>query len=1106
MSIAKYIFLPYLRHGLSSVIDQGTDLPSNITLNESRVKLKFQLKLNEIDDLPQEKDVYIFGPGDVIGFDKSIIIRTDPKPKVYDFEPNYFPMVEFSEGGFPWWFTPERAKDNKLKPWISLIVLKDKGENASEDQDQIKESEAEFEDHQFDGGTTRPYITVLKQQKSLPNLENAWANAHVQITTDKDSLSKSEIQSIRENHPERIVSRIFCMRKLEPGRKYHAFLVPTYKTGLLAGLGDEISEDTKINDLAWDVTQTTDIDLPYYYRWEFRTGHRGDFEHLVRLLNPEPLDNRVGKRYVDCSDPGIGLPNLGIDIDGLPETFKNHPGADILDLPGALQHLDHENVPLNEGTNVFKEKLISLINLTEPDPENGQSFSRVVPPIYGKWHAGIRKITDNLTGWVKQLNINPRNRIVAGFGTKIVQDNQESIMHEAWRQLGDIDIANQRIREAQMVKSTNIKTLENKLSSLNSNELILLASSLHSKILHKDQNVDVQGTIRNYIGSSKIPSNAFDPAFRKIIRPRGPVRKKQINVEPGKYDHWLERMNKGELKGAGEAPKLDGAKTIGDVSEEQRPAWATGWFWKVIKILPWILLGILFILLVLILILYFTGVSLNQSHPLVIAAESVLLLFLLFKLRITLKGTIADKIKEENITPEVVASSKPISELQDGEDFQLFAGIVQSFLNYKDPQSPEPVSANLNNVKSDLIEAIQPEKALSKRLSTMVRFNGEDLRNDPFEEIMAHPVFDRPMYEPLKKLSSDYLLPGLEFVKQNTISLLKTNNEFVESVMGATNSEAVNEFRYREFPTDMKATPFRHFWDVSEVYMSAIQQNELETLVNEKFEEKINELEGDEKIAFIELKIEEEWNNRLTDIKPMHLWKNNMLGCNRVVQIPDGNIVLLIRGDLLKKYPNTLIYVVKAIKSEEETILRIPDFTQVEAEPPGELLNEEKPTMQLPIFKGTLEPDVTFIGFELTEKEARGTKTDFDNLGWFFVIEQRISESRFGLDSGLEGVEVPGLDTDANWTWEDLNWRHFEDLLSPSDYLKGNFNSSGERIKVTRIDSESNEDEELEPDGVAWNAADDESWTSHSGNIAWITHQKPVRIAIHANDMMYKEE
>ena len=50
--------------------------------------------------------------------------------------------------------------------------------------------------------------------------------------------------------------------------------------------------------------------MPFYYRWYFRTGSKGDFEYLVTLLKPQPVDTRVGTRDMDVQDPGSNIPGI----------------------------------------------------------------------------------------------------------------------------------------------------------------------------------------------------------------------------------------------------------------------------------------------------------------------------------------------------------------------------------------------------------------------------------------------------------------------------------------------------------------------------------------------------------------------------------------------------------------------------------------------------------------------------------------------------------------------------------------------------------------------------------------------------------------------------
>ena len=74
--------------------------------------------------------------------------------------------------------------------------------------------------------------------------------------------------------------------------------------------------------------------------------------------------------------------------------------------------------------------------------------------------------------------------------------------------------------------------------------------------------------------------------------------------------------------------------------------------------------------------------------------------------------------------------------------------------------------------------------------------------------------------------------------------------------------------------------------------------------------------------------------------------------------------------------------------------------------------NPQDPRLRFPLYKARIDPDLHFIGFDLTLDEVRGDpRLDEtaeahamvgDNIGWFFVIQEAVGEPRFGLD-----VEVP---------------------------------------------------------------------------------------------------
>ena len=108
-----------------------------------------------------------------------------------------------------------------------------------------------------------------------------------------------------------------------------------------------------------------------------------------------------------------------------------------------------------------------------------------------------------------------------------------------------------------------------------------------------------------------------------------------------------------------------------------------------------------------------------------------------------------------------------------------------------------------------------------------------------------------------------------------------------------------------------------------------------------------------------------------------------------------------MRGDLVRRYPGTVIYAAHAMFEGGRRTL---------VEPPIEVH---------PTLSASLAPDVMLRGFPLTEAQARGGDADplsSPMAGWFFVIASQPTEPRFGLD--IADATTPLTDLKS------LNWAH----------------------------------------------------------------------------------
>src|SRR5712691_8215613 len=287
--LGTYSFLPWLRQGLANQI-QSADFDGSVKVR-AQVNVQLELRGERLGGGAQtsavNRSVALFGPGDIVGIERRAIVRVEPRDWITNFEPNYLPAIEFYDEDFPWRYTPA-APDlvkSRLRPWIMLLVLKE---------------EVEFSEGKNIKDKPLPYIDV-KDLSVFPRADELWAWAHVHVNeslaaNDAEFVSHDmnafipKFEAVLNRNPDLAYSRIVCPRKLDESTAYHAFVIPVFEVGRRAGLGLELG-DVSATMSAWDAgTRPEGASFPYYYRWFFRTGANGDFETLVRLLVPKPVD------------------------------------------------------------------------------------------------------------------------------------------------------------------------------------------------------------------------------------------------------------------------------------------------------------------------------------------------------------------------------------------------------------------------------------------------------------------------------------------------------------------------------------------------------------------------------------------------------------------------------------------------------------------------------------------------------------------------------------------------------------------------------------------------------------------------------------------------
>ena len=368
------------------------------------------------------------------------IFRTDPRAWITNYESNYLAAIDFYDEDFPWRYTPA-APDGpgcKLRPWIALIVLQ----------------ESEFNE----GRTTRRPAAVhydhRDDTKLLPPADELWAWAHVhfnqsvaghrrELVSPDMSAVLPRVQTIIAQNPDLAYARIVV--PAAAGRQHR---LPCLRR---SDLRDRPARRARPrSDAAPFATASAwarlcrasrnQATMPIYYRWYFRTGDKGDFEYLVTLLKPQPVDPQVGTRDMDVQDPGSNIP--GITTPSLGGVLRlggalQVPDADLTaDATGRSGRNTRTGISLIRIRSRKRSRHSSICRMTMPtNRASGQHGDGdrpgisddpdplITSPLYGRWHALTQRLLTNRDGtpapndtnWVHRLNLDPRFRVAAAL-------------------------------------------------------------------------------------------------------------------------------------------------------------------------------------------------------------------------------------------------------------------------------------------------------------------------------------------------------------------------------------------------------------------------------------------------------------------------------------------------------------------------------------------------------------------------------------------------------------------------------------------------------------------------------------------------------------------
>ena len=277
--------------------------------------------------------------------------------------------------------------------------------------------------------------------------------------------------------------------------------------------------------------------------------------------------------------------------------------------------------------------------------------------------------------------------------------------------------------------------------------------------------------------------------------------------------------------------------------------------------------------------------------------------------------------------------------------------------------------------------------------------------------IPVGPRFPDPLYPMLRRLGTDLVLPGVDSFGANRVRLLAVNEAWVAAFLTGANHQWAREALWNEYPADLGATSFSTFWPHVPTTDTDLSRD-------------------------------------------MHDWPLDEPLADQVGGIGTST-VLLVRGDLIRRHPDT------------ELMLVAPDANGDLLDDTGELPPERT---TWPDFVGHVDPQTLFVGFGVDPQQV------WDE-GWYVSIQEPVAGPRFGLDeagTGQYGTRPT--------TWADASWAHvaasaaaFEDMthirLADTRWLTG-----------------------LDIGGLVWGR--------NSAHLGGITFQQPFRLLLPASYLM----
>ncbi len=793
----------------------------------------------------------------------------------------------------------------------------------------------------------RPWLVLLVGTAKEIKIEGGIANVDPAVLLAHD-LTNSHLWAHVQNDGTNEIGRILSPRGLPPEggllpqNQYVAALVPAF------------NEDG--NDM-WTLTGATVKTnfgkknvLPAFFSWQFMTAEAGDFVTLAEALHlPEAGDVGKAKLYYRRKDIP-DLPDGPLEIRGAITSIQEEPDQQS-DLDKVKKDLD-----------ILNDNLEDTIGL----PDYGSPW--ITAP-------------DDIPGWPKDINDDVRYRGIAGLGLWMGIEAQEALVDAAVQQAGALREAGQRMGNLALGLISSA-SLWNRHMPTDKNERLRLLGPMMNRMLAAGGGI----VLDKVTSHSPLTPAVFSSAAQRLLRDHS-VQTRFISDANG-------GLNRAEaLNEANQTEKLPEKSPIG-LPHIDSVAAAMGLktpeelFQIDTKLLSEIWKEV---------ILFVENFCTEYRMKRAELEEAQIIPFRNERAKaISSKLTelLQTRMAENHLPCEGGMTLQKIAEAVPGGILALFAGVLeddaqkQEFYNklwtelckcmgtrpceemtgnnplfhegitcddFIGSIAPPPMTdkkpVDLAQLSDLIFNVLDPrQKDAPARLRLCARMTGVDCTR------LVRPEFavglDFPTWELLKKYDKEWLLPGVNGLEKDSVLALQTNTKFIDAFMLGINTQFMSEMRWRDLAVDRTCTPLRMFWGQLN-YAHEQREADIEPLA--------------------------EWAKTPAD--PLGSLSHQTIAPDDAANTTGNRLVIVFRSDLFRRYPSTLVYLVKPAEGDDVDAL----LTQI---PVLEHTDADRPNKKFfgPVFVGIITPQITFFSFDVSPDELEK---------YWLVLDEPATELRF---------------------------------------------------------------------------------------------------------------